>query len=239
MRERLGPDVVISFFVDRVDGFHYITPDIERVVQEENEEWRRLIRLKISTDSPVECVLDFSDVAHLSVEGADADKVYLLASTIREYVQSEVTVIKTPSWVVEFGGFAAAIPFFIGLLLLVAFDAPDEAWSAAAKAARDGSDVAAKLNVLLDRAMAGRQLKPYAPVALTLFGVSIALFAVLQQGKVLAHLFPRNEFMWGKRKKRIDDRLALRSKIFWAIGISLAVGLVGRVIWLFIERWSG
>jgi len=106
-RETRVSDSKIIYQVYRGDSYSYETESVDDVVNEDNEDWRRITRLDLRIALPdpedddhqgaLHFRLSFSykEGCELRISADDRDRVFLLFSDLRDYIQNEVTVTRT------------------------------------------------------------------------------------------------------------------------------------------------
>jgi len=100
------------------------------------------------------------------------------------------------------------------------------------KQALVSTDVASKLDFLINQREKGFGLKGLVLLALGLAGSFSCL--LISWGALIRFIFPGNEFLFGKRKERFDKRRRFTSNILWIVGVGLVVSVVaGLIVWRF------
>jgi hypothetical protein len=235
-REAKQSDTRIVYRVYRGDSYSYETESVDDVINEDNEDWRRITRLdlKIShgpnTDRKPEklaFLLSFSDKdgCELHIAADDRDRVFLLFSDLREYIQHEVTTTRrVDKETGRFLGLLVSMGLLVGTLMTGLFIAQhfDPELS---KKALDSTDVNTKLNFLIrHRDLGALGWKGFAGMVL---GLMLSLAALFGSGSALVSLiFPGNEFLFGRRKDRFEKRQRLTANLLWGVGVALVVSVV-------------
>lgn len=231
IRKRLtavNPTAVLQFKVFRVDGMLVEFDNPSAVAAEENSSRNAIKRVEILSAGPaykLSLKFDPKDNTDLAIEANDRDLAYLLASDIKEYINSEVLKFRSYS----FDSALSSRHIFPFLMLPLMFfslismkEVPKDVTVAAVLAT---NDVQAKLNFLID----SRSIQD--PVTFKwYFGAMIAVFLVLFfLGSLLDKAYPRNIFYWGKLAIVHDRLVSLREKIVWGIGIAFVIGIASTV----------
>ncbi|MBC7860521.1 MAG: hypothetical protein H7Z39_17465 [Burkholderiaceae bacterium] len=233
IRKRLtsvNPEAVLQFKVFRSDGMLVEFDNPGAVAAEENSSRNAIKRVEIlSAETAYKLSLKFDpkDNTDLAIEANDRDLAYLLASDIKEYVNSEV--LKFRSFSFDSATSSKHIfPFLMLPLMFFSLSSIKESPKAEAVAAvLANNDVQAKLNLLIESQSRSSQdptmFKWY-------IGAMIALFAVfLFLGSLLDKAYPRNIFYWGKLAQAHDRLVSLREKIVWGIVIAFVIGIASTV----------
>jgi hypothetical protein len=234
----------LRFKVYRGDAFSYETNELETVLGEDNADWRRLTRVDFGIrTAALNLMLIFSsqEGARLNIYGEDRDRVFLLFSDIRQYLEEEVTLSRFNT-----GG----LPRFVALLLLAIsmvlvvvstmltgvtrIPRPEAVSSALA-----ATDARTKLDFLISQTReaphtgTSRWLMAGAMAAMLL--VPLALTSL--PGRVLAYLLPGNIFIFGAQKARFDRRRRLIGNVVWVVLIGFIVSFAaGVVVWYMTLR---
>lgn len=238
------PESKIVYRVFRGDSYSYETESVDDVVNEDNEDWRRITRLGIRISRPgkdddekvgIRFLLSFSDKegCALRIAAEDRDRVFLLFSDLRDYVQNEITVTRT---IDEESIRFASMMFFL-LIMTFAFAATlfvEHSHSPnAMKEALKSPDLANKINYLIE----GQGVAPTSKAIIAAFAGLILLAFTMLTGApraIIRFVFPGNVFLFGKRKERFEKRQRLTSNLLWIVGVGLVVStLAGLVVWRF------
>lgn len=230
--ERRCNGASLVYKVHRGDSYSYETSVIDDVVNEDNEDWRAITRLLLRVEQvgQLDFSFTFSDGASLYITGNDRDAVFLLFSDLREYMNNEVLIVPplsketTDRISVMIMAAGVLFMFYVFYSTIVGKD------PALLKAALDSTEVNEKLDFLIKNGEApiqGRFIF-WVPVAMFIaFAIPLDLI-----GKVRSFIFPTNQFLFGDRKKKYEARVALVSKIFWGVGVTLIVSIIaGFFVW--------
>jgi len=243
-RETRVSDSKILYRISRGDSYSYETESVDDVVKEDNEDWRRIthLDLKISRPEPEDAkkkgdlrfILSFSDKegCELRIAAEDRDRVFLLFSDLRDYIQNEVTVTRTlDKETSRFLGMLISMGLLIFALLTILYFIqhfePEPL-----KQVLKNPDIATKLNFLIEQRGRTPSLK-----VMILIGCAFAFsFGALfgSVGAVVRFIFPGNEFLFGKRKERFEKRERLTSNLLWVVGVGCVVSIIaGLIVWRF------
>jgi len=225
-------DVTSGLFykVRRGDSFSYETESIEQVIEEDNEDWRRItgLDIKLEEKDRLELVLAFSrSGVSLVMEGAERDEVFLLFSDLKHYLDNEVATCRSRH-ILDDKLLPALFPlgflFFLILFMFIFTDRPEEHIR---QAVLESQDLADKLNFLVEHKAKDRSSTIFSA---TLFATVILLAAAVAFSQALRHAYPSNDFVFGKRKELLEKRRAVIGKVFWGIGVTLVVSIVAGLI---------
>lgn len=96
--KEFSPDIHPSYEVFRADSLKYSTQDIQDIINEKNTEYQKITQIKINLDKEKDLSLELSFNAEgetdLVITGDDRDKVFILFSDLREYLNNEVCTIR-------------------------------------------------------------------------------------------------------------------------------------------------
>jgi hypothetical protein len=240
-RETRRSDSKLLYRISRGDSYSYETESVDDVVNEDNEDWRRITRLdlKISYPEPhhakeddLRFILSFSDKdgCELHIAAEDRDRVLLLFSDLRDYIQHEITVTRTidpenSRFLGMFISLGIITILALTVLYLIVQVEPETL-----KQALKNPDISAKLNFLIEQR--GRPPSPRVMVSLGLSFV-LALSSVFGSvAAVVRFIFPGNLFLFGKRKERFERRQRITGNLLWVVGVGLAVSIIaGLIVW--------
>lgn len=246
-REAKNSDQKIIYQVYRGDSYYYTTESVDDVIKEDNEDWRRITRLELKLphtapgkeDSDLHFVLSFSDTmgCQLWASADDRDRVFLLFSDLRDYIQHEVTIIRTidPNTSRFLGViFSLVILALVTFTLLYRLDHPDPS---GLRQALESSDIATKLNFLINQR---QRSAPFGSRGLFLLVLAtIASFGAMLGGlrPLFRYIFPGNLFLFGKRREHFEKRQRLTNNLLWVVGVGLMVSVAaGLIVWRFTAK---
>jgi len=242
----------ILYRVSRGDSYSYETESVDDVVNEDNEDWRRITRLglKISRPEPEDAkkgdkpedakkdnlsfLLSFSDKegCELRIAADNRDRVFLLFSDLRDYIQNEVTITRTIDKDTSrfLGMIISLLLLVITMLGLVYFTTHFE--PELVKQVLKSPDISTKLNFLIEERVRTPTVKVMTFIGL---GFILSFSAVFGSATaVVRFIFPGNEFLFGKRKERFEKRQRLTSNLLWVVGVGLVVSIAaGLFVWHF------
>lgn len=224
--------ISLIYKVYRGDGYSYTTQQIDDVTREDNEDWRRIVRLDITAKEKdmLELEITFdADGVYIHIVGDNRDEVFLLFSDLREYIQSEVAVVRV--FTKASGNLISAI--LVGLLMLffswlvvyrVPVRSPEEY-----KSVIESTDAIPKLNFLIENL---RSQEPRRVGIFFLLGIVVVmLFGVTKTfEKIGKYFFAGNEFVFGKQKHAFERRQRLRSNLFWVCIVGLVVSVLAGLL---------
>jgi hypothetical protein len=231
IRKRLlaaDPQAAVQFKVFRADGMLVEFDNPSAVAAEENSSRNAIKRLEIlsaGTAYKLSLKFDPKDNTELAIEANDRDLAYLLASDIKDYVNSEVLKFRSFS-------FDSAIssrnvyPFLMLPFFLISISSIKDTPKAEAVATvLASSDVQAKLNLLIE-SRAAQDAGPLKWYLVAMIAILVVLFFL---GSLLDKAYPRNIFYWGKLAQAHDRLLSLREKVVWGIVIAFIIGIASAV----------
>lgn len=171
-REKKSPDSKLIYRVYRGDSYSYETETVDDVVNEDNEDWRRITRLVLHISRPAPSPtleahttseaaenndlhfrLSFSDKegCELRIAANDRDRVFLLFSDLRDYVQNEVTITRTiDQETSRFLGMLTSLVLIMLTMAAVAYTLLHVEPTSLAQVLRN-PDIGAKLNYLIEQ----------------------------------------------------------------------------------------
>ncbi len=242
-REGRNSHQKLSYVIYRGDSYYYTTESVDDVVKEDNEDWRQITRLDIKIPSEesdakqhsprdMHFMLSFSGKrgCDLRIASDDRDRVFLLFSDLRDYIQHEVTVTrKLDRDTFRFVGLLLSMILLLSAAAaMLSFDHPSPE---GVKHALSSTEIATKLDFLI------QQRTTQSPSAKTIGGLALGVtlsFVSLFGGlsPILRFLFPGNEFLFGKRKERFEKRQRLTNNLLWVVGVGLVVSVAaGFIVW--------
>lgn len=237
IRKRLttvNPAVTLQFKVFRADGMLVEFDNPGAVAAEENSSRNAIKRVEILSAGPaykLSLKFDPKDNTDLAIEANDRDVAYLLASDIKEYLNSEV--LKFRSFTFDSATSSKLVfPFLMLPFMFFSISNIKEAKPETVAAVLATNDVQAKLNLLIESRVTQdtSTLKWYLPAMMAV----LVIFFFL--GSFLDKAFPRNIFYWGKLAQAHDRLVSLREKILWGIVIAFVIGIASTVAVDFFKR---
>lgn len=226
----------LSYKVYRGDSYCYETDKIDDVLAEENEDWRKLNKLNLFCEQFVFSLIFESKGVTIKIESSDRDKVFILFSDIRSYIESEILIKRIISTEKVYARFILFIVFlFLAMLTYSLFTLNIKyEFDSEAKKVLNSTDLSTKLNYLIS--------KPYSAVKQTNSSFNILsitfllmlLFVVLlflkkYVERIISYFFPFNLFLFGKQKIFYDKRKETLNKILWGIIITFFVSVVAGI----------
>jgi uncharacterized membrane protein len=231
IRKRLtavNPAAILQFKVFRADGMLVEFDNPGAVAAEENSGRNAIKRVEIlsaGTAYKLSLKFDPKENTDLAIEANDRDVAYLLASDIKEYLNSEVLKFRSFS----FDSATSSKLVFPFLMLPLMFfslsgikEAPKPETVAAVLAT---NDVQAKLNLLIE-SRSGQDPSTFKWYIPAMMAVLVVLYFL---GSFLDKTYPRNIFYWGKLAQAHDRLVSLREKIVWGIVIAFVIGIASTV----------
>jgi len=200
----------LIFKVYRGDSFSYETSNIDDVVNEDNEDWRAIKRLdlRLVENHDLDFDLSFSDQGvSIFITGPVRDAVFLVFSDVKEYMSSDV-IIRAPMR----DKTAMNISVFMMLLVMVViiystYSAHELYDERGYQAVTESGSVNEKLNFIIEIGKNKSDSLPNYWMMIALFFPIIIATGALR--KIWNFLFPSNVFIFGDRKKKYEDRIAL------------------------------
>jgi hypothetical protein len=231
IRKRLttvDPAAKIQFRVFRADGMLVEFDNPSAVAAEENSNRNAIKRLEIlsvGTAYKLSLKFDPKDNTDLEIEANDRDLAYLLASDIKDYVNSEILKFRSFSFDSVMDS-RNIFPLVMLPFIFFSISGIKESPKAETVAAvLSSSDVHAKLNFLIE-ARVGHDPGPMKWYLVAMIAGLVVLFFL---GSLLDKAYPRNVFYWGKLAQAHDRLLSLREKIVWGIVIAFVIGIASTV----------
>ena len=229
-----------KYKIYRADSFVYETTNIEDIISEDNAEWQRIIRITVSAEysDELSLELDFEcDGTTLRIEGSDRDNVYLLSSDLREYLENEVNTIR------RYPRARRVIPAVMLLIPLILFSAFLFNTYTLSRSGSDdmvniieSEDMNKKLNFLIEKSYPSRDsfsntmIFLLAAITSMVFSIIVLMMGPDTIAKPYRYLFPTNLFLFGKESRRHEQRIALRGKVVWGVGITLLVSIAAGLV---------
>jgi hypothetical protein len=223
-----------SYMVYRADAFNYVTEDIQDILNENNADWQRLLRITVTMKhiDDFSLILDFDKETSLHIEGKDRDLVFLIFSELRLYLTNEVNTLA------DTGAQIRTALIFAGVLALIAFTwwiargTPSQGppvTSLTMETALASGDLQTKLNYIIENLQSQGSTLPIekAPWLIAMFVVITII--VLGRNAIMRPinaLYPSHVFLIGKETEKHANRLALRQNIFWGVIVAAAISLI-------------
>ena len=226
--KQIDPTWEHSFRVGRADALAYETAQVEDIVAEKNFESERLVRISVKADKESRSLrLDFDarEGCRLEIDGDDRNWVYVVSSTLRQFLESDVCV-----------GFrrrlsdSRAVPlvFMLGTLVIMASTAFFATNRQARQEALESSEISDKLDYLIAQRT---HLDDILPAALAILGLTFAVF-IFGFDWIVKRLFPGNLFLFGRENDRYKRLIDIRSKVVWGVLIAFIVSALASVaVW--------
>ncbi|SRR5258708_7280942 len=230
--EKRSNPATLSYRVFRGDSYSYVTNQIDDVIKEDNEDWKRITRLDLSVRNPerLDFLVSFTKKGcELRITGSERDEVFLLFTDLRDYIQHEVAnVRKSPS--------SSTMRVFSIILLVLTMStilwrigSSEKHDPVAVKQALSAQDLRTKLDFLIQD-LGNRDMPRMLP--LFFVGGFLLIFFGDGFGKLVAYLNPSNEFLFGKRKQTFEKKKGFITKMAWGVGVGLIVSIVaGLIVW--------
>lgn len=224
--EMWGISQNIIYKVYRCDSYYYYTSSIQKVFDEENSKKDKIKKLCISSEGEqikINFIFDGQDGLSIQIESQDEDKSYLLYNDLRDYLEAEVLVSRSPKHPREI------IVIICSLLVLLNFIALMHSFSdVCSPESVLGKSIDEKIDYLI---ISRSKITSEANPIFTSIGGMIALsFISIWSRDIASILFKRNIFCWGKEEKNYIKYVKLRSKIFWTICIPCVLTLLGFLL---------
>jgi hypothetical protein len=230
-RKRLlavDPSAKIGFKVFRSDGMLVEFDSPSAVAAEENSNRNAIKRVELLSSGEtwkLSLKFDPKENTTLEIEANDRDLAYLLASDIKDYLQSDVLKFRSFSFDSALSS-KNAFPFLMLPFLLFSLysikEAPKPELVASVVA---GNDVNAKLNLLIE----SRASQDVGPMKWYFGGMLLILIVLYLLGSILDKAYPRNVFYWGKQAQAYERLLRNREKVVWGIVIAFVIGIASTV----------
>ncbi|SFQ14060.1 hypothetical protein SAMN05216229_11265 [Geopseudomonas sagittaria] len=232
--EKLSPPQNPEYRVYRGDSYSYTTENIQDVLNEDNDDWRSITRLEVLCQKieSFELRLEFSKSGvELLISGDDRDSVFLLFSDLREYMQNEVLLKRKAA------SNGSLIIFMVAILAILSFTIYSSTNASLANnpeeisQALTSSSELDKLDFLInDRASSSPSLKRSGGLIAIIALVIISLSGVTD--KIIDLAFPKNLFLFGKRKISFERNSKLLNNILWVVIVGFLVSMIaGLILW--------
>lgn len=231
IRKRLtatNPAAALQFKVYRSDGMLVEFDNPSSVAAEENSNRNAIQRveiLSVSASYRLSLNFDSKENTDLDIEANDRDLAYLLASDVKEYVNSEVLKFRSFTFDSAMGS-KYIFPLLMLPFMFFSFAGIKEPpQPEAVSAILATTDLQAKLDFLIKTRASQdpSSLKWYFP------SMIVVLITLFFSGSLLDKAYPRNIFYWGKLALAHDRLVSLRDKIVWGIGIAFVIGIASTV----------
>lgn len=228
----------LAYKVYRGDSYSYDTTNIEDILNEENEDWRKLTKIKFVCND-IGLILSFDkEEVNVKIEADDRDRVFILFSDIRSYLVDEIMLKRKLLSIIT----SKNITFFIMIIMtsfftyyLFSLDMSKELKIKPEEALRS-TELNIKLDYLIynyevSNSFSSFDILPY------FFGFMIWMLIVTLTDiidKVIAYLFPKNIFLFGKQKTLYEKRKRFTDKFLWGILIAFIVSVLGGIVTKFM-----
>lgn len=169
--------------------------------------------------------------------GDDRDRVYLMFSDLREYIQSEINVgfqftKDTRRVLGMLIPLVAMIAFPFAMMWNLKFPKPEPAH---VKQVMADTNIVAKLDYLVERTLDMKD-NPFLKTFIVAFAIVmpvIFLVCFTPIGERLFYfLFPSNLFLFGSQKQRFERRRRLLSNILWGVLVAFLISAAaGFLVW--------
>lgn len=234
-----GAADLVKIKVYRADSLVYESQDMEALRAEENAARNRVTRLQVlveHTELKVDFDFDAEEDVSIGIEANSRDRAYLLFSELKEYLNTEVLILRR--------GHGNSGSFFLWAMLpliamLCCMMVPLGFQIRRHQAGADQfatmlrtDDTQAKLNYLIKHSeIHGSNFFLWSPVC-------ILFCFVHPMVRWLQRLFcPRNIFYFGKEKQRYDAAVQRRSRWLWGVVIGLIISFAGSLaVWFLPAR---
>lgn len=241
--EEFSPDVSPTYEVIRADSIKYETKDVQEIINETNAEYQKINELRVvmgeQKDFDLNLIFNDDGKTDLTISGSDRDRVFLLFSDLREYIDNEVCTIRL--WIENIGSnsffmILSLIYIFIPSLLLIAIRKYGSSPEIVESVLMSNS-VSEKVNYLIERDIRLFRIFSEGQLSILLIGFFIIfcvsfLLALNRRPllKMFRRIFPSHYFLFGKEIEREKKRQQQRSNFFWGVIIAAVVSLVTGII---------
>lgn len=217
----------IIYKISRKDSVTYETKSHTEILDEENSKRNKILELNIYSvgDNFIfNLNFDHEDGTRLAIEANDKDNAYILYSDIKSYLETEVLTIK---------GFRGISKFFSALLPIVMIIAisyflladSDKTHLTKIDSILAGS-IDEKLNYLITLSTSKKTLPTVSMYLVFLLSLLLLIFSSWDYINNI--VFRKNIFCWGKEEVFYNRYIEIRSKILWALALSIPSALVGK-----------
>lgn len=228
IKKRLSPvdtNIEPTFRLTRADGMVVEFSNPNSVAEEENSTRNAIKRIEIfsvSEDHKIILTFDEKEETDLIIESTNRDLAHLLASDIKDYINSEVLKFRSFKFTSLLNS-QAAIPILMTALALMGFygikESPNQEMI---ELILESTNIHEKLNFLIEN-RAAQNLNYSKWLVLGLIPI---FFSLILLGPMLDKAYPRNIFYWGKKTQSYDKIKDTRGKIFWGIAIAFLISVV-------------
>lgn len=226
----------LAYKITRNDSYKYDTHDVEKIIKESNESWKRIIQLEIYMNSKFNDLnfkLNFSNRGvSVDIDGNNRDQVLLISSDIKSYIENDVANKLSPLQVENYSLLLFYPLFIISFIIYILLDRIGSRSSIKAILASD--DYEAKLNYLISRTVDFTDLLF---LTLLLSVVFIPILFSLFLRYTISFFWPANEFLFGKRIDWYRRRKSLAGKIWWGCIVAFFVAIIAGVVVPFLARF--
>ncbi|WP_227317451.1 hypothetical protein [Cedecea davisae] len=217
---------LITFTVKKADNFIYHTSDINSIISEPNDSTSKISGIDIdyiSSQIIIGVSLNKKNGASINVSGEDRDDVFLLSSELREYIAKEVANIKKLTWLHTRTFLVIAMIIFT-IYMTYIFTTLKSVDTSTMKLALDSTNPNDKLNFLINKEKKELPATPIIPMFGLLTLIMIA--QIIPTERIIAYIYPRNLFLFGKEISLIEKKKRNRSNIFWVVGVGSLISLL-------------
>jgi len=225
--ESADPLAKVSFKVFRADGMLVEFDTASLVAAEENSSRNAIKRVEILSSAnfyKLSLRFDSKEGTTLEIEANDRDLAYLLASDIKDYVQSEILKFRSFTFDSALGS-KNAFPFLMLPFLFYSLSSIKYAEPEVISSVLESTDLLTKLNFLIE----SRSSQDPGFSKWYVAGMIFILFTLFFLGSFLDRIYPRNIFKWGKQAQIYDRLLGHREKVMWGIVIAFVIGIASTV----------
>ncbi|QLJ15460.1 hypothetical protein H0H12_05795 [Pseudomonas putida] len=236
IRKRIPPehrnDIIFEVF--REDSLVFRTAEADRLLSENNDSTQKIKELKIEyKDDSLNITLEFDAEkgARLTIDGEDRDKVFLIASDLREYIQKEVCHIRNNIFSKKYLLLGSAV--FLAVFLLAIRWLSQQGFDANIDQILASTDSNVKLNHLINL-LTAKQATDDRAMTVALFPVFFMLIIFIPGEKIYNYFFPGNIFLIGKQISVITNRRGSIRNLFWGgiVALLIAFGSGYYFLWL-------
>ena len=197
--EMWGISQNIIYKVYRCDSYYYYTSSIQKVFDEENSKKDKIKKLCISSEGEqikIDFIFDGQDGLSVQIESQDEDKSYLLYNDLRDYLEAEVLVNRSPKHFREILVIISTLLVFL-MFITMALSIPGGESSESVLE----KSIDEKINYLV---ISRSNIKSeVSPVLMSMGGMLAALVLIVLSRYIVSIFFKGNIFCWGKEKKII------------------------------------
>ena len=223
----------IEFKVYRGDSYWYVTENIEDVLSEDNDDWKKIERLEIlskeGTDITFKQIFSVENGVSIRIEGDNRDTIFLLFTDLREYIKNDVA--KCINITKDFSrNFSMIVLFLLMLGMMGSQFIREKSQLTSAESILNSTEIVEKLNFLVQDRLSNN---PKGMLGWTMGMIVMMLIMITNLlNNLVNYFFPRNVFIFGKQKQLYENKRQFVGKIFWGIAIAFIVSiLAGLIVW--------